>query len=348
MYMPGRRRTGSRPSRTWICSTSYATSAPRGRGLAERPLGGGMPRSGGFMPALGNPTSALVVRADALPAGWDLCDDYWDAGYRNSTRNCAIGIARTRARGPSAGLRRAPAQHGFASRRHLVQAANRQAVWLRAELIGVGASQLNDLPERTHEGVQGRLALGLSRLDHHRFGDDQREIDGRGVEATFEQALGHVHRPDAVRAEVSRRGHELVHARTAVRQLEPALQRLAHVVSRQHGVSGRLGQPVATHSQDVGECAHQHAEVAVEAAHPANGPRAVVVEPETAILTLYRRPGQEWDQIGLNSNWACPRPTSAVWCGERLVEVEVNGIEAHVARAADAHERVQVGAVVVE
>jgi hypothetical protein len=34
--------------------------------------------------------------------------------------------------------------------------------------------------------------------------------------------------------------------------------------------------------------------------------------------------------------------------GERLVQVEVNDVEAHVPRPADAHDRVEVGAVVVE
>ncbi len=43
-----------------------------------------------------------------------------------------------------------------------------------------------------------------------------------------------------------------------------------------------------------------------------------------------------------------PGPAAAVGLGERLVQVEVHDVEAHVARAADAHDRVQVGAVVVE
>ena len=43
-----------------------------------------------------------------------------------------------------------------------------------------------------------------------------------------------------------------------------------------------------------------------------------------------------------------PRPASAVRLRERLVQVEVDDVEAHVARAGDPHHRVQVRAVVVE
>src|SRR5438105_2881248 len=53
MYMLGRRRTCSRPSRTWICSAVYATSAPRAWGLRE---GSGR----GFLTA--------ITGASALPA----------------------------------------------------------------------------------------------------------------------------------------------------------------------------------------------------------------------------------------------------------------------------------------
>ena len=43
-----------------------------------------------------------------------------------------------------------------------------------------------------------------------------------------------------------------------------------------------------------------------------------------------------------------PRTAAAVRLRERLVQVDVDDVEAHVARAAAAHDRVQVGAVVVE
>ena len=48
------------------------------------------------------------------------------------------------------------------------------------------------------EGVERLLALGLGRLDHHRFGHDQREVHGRGVVAVVEQPLADVHGADAL------------------------------------------------------------------------------------------------------------------------------------------------------
>src|SRR5437899_8123185 len=59
MYMLGRRRTCSRPSRTWIWSAVYATSAPRGWGLRLRV-------ERGF--------SALLTGIQALPARRSLGD----------------------------------------------------------------------------------------------------------------------------------------------------------------------------------------------------------------------------------------------------------------------------------
>src|SRR5215831_10162983 len=84
MYMLGRRRTCSRPSRTWICSAVYATSAPRDSGLRDR--------SGrGFLTAT---TGAL-----ALPARGNLRDQLGSASgpqfYRILNTKLAVRRALT-------------------------------------------------------------------------------------------------------------------------------------------------------------------------------------------------------------------------------------------------------------
>src|SRR5947208_3346656 len=69
MYMLGRRRTCSRPSRTWICSAVYATSAPRARGLPRdtvRPAGN--PREGVFEPPL--PGKRPSQRGEVMRKNW--------------------------------------------------------------------------------------------------------------------------------------------------------------------------------------------------------------------------------------------------------------------------------------
>src|SRR5262252_6344939 len=94
MYMLGRRRTCSRPSRTWICSAVYATSAPRDSGLAMRGAlrAPGRDRSGrGFLTAT---TGAL-----ALPARGNLRDQLGSASgpqfYRILNTKLAVRRALT-------------------------------------------------------------------------------------------------------------------------------------------------------------------------------------------------------------------------------------------------------------
>ena len=126
------------------------------------------------------------------------------------------------------------------------------------------------------------------------------------------------------------------------------------VVGVQHRGLGCLLEAVAAEAEDVGVGAHEDAEVALEAAQPADrlGPLEVEVEAGlAAVLGLaahHLRPRQE----GLDPVRAGDRPrtgaAAAVRLREGLVQVDVDDVEAHVAGARVAHDRVQVGAVVVE
>src|SRR5260370_1777247 len=63
MYMLGRRRTCSRPSRTWICSAVYAASAPRDWAVRAR-------SGNGFLTAItGAPSAPPAGAPDAFPTG---------------------------------------------------------------------------------------------------------------------------------------------------------------------------------------------------------------------------------------------------------------------------------------
>src|SRR6266542_4495175 len=148
-------------------------------------------------------------RADALPAGWGLKDDYWDAGCGQLYRIITIRdraharasaftvvdlVSQATNREPSAapcdGGRRSPAQDRVAGGRHLVHASDREALRLGVERLGGSPGDLHDLLQGGREGVERGPALRLRRLDHHRLGNDKREVDGRGVEAALEQPLG--------------------------------------------------------------------------------------------------------------------------------------------------------------
>src|SRR5947209_3449089 len=224
MYMPGRRRTGSRPSRTWICSAVYATSAPRGRGRMLRPPA----RS---LETLTRRTTVPAVEVEEKATGEV-------APNTNSTlKGASTGLLRA-LRGRL--RRRFPAQNGAPGGGHLVEAADREADRLCMQPLRVGPGQIGDLPYGVGEGVQGGLGLGLGGLHHDRLGHDQREIDGGGVITALEQPLGHVERLDPVLVEIARGSYELVHAGPGVREVEHALQATSQVVGGQHRVLGGL------------------------------------------------------------------------------------------------------------
>ena len=167
--------------------------------------------------------------------------------------------------------------------------------------LRVGAGQVGHLFDRIREGVQGGFRLGLGGFHHDGLGDDQREVDRGRVVTPLQQSLGHIQGLDAMLGQVDGRSHELVHAGTVVGQVEHALQPAAQVVGGQHSVLGGLGQAVAAHGQDVGVGAHQHPEVAVKAAHPADRLRPLLVELVVAVTALDRGLRQERLQVTLGA-----------------------------------------------
>ena len=85
-----------------------------------------------------------------------------------------------------------------------------------------------------------------------------------------------------------------------------------------------------------------------EAAHAPDRLRPVVVEPERVAVAHDDRRGQvRLDRLA-HRDRAAARPAAAVRLRERLVQVVVDDVEAHVAGTRDPDDRVQVRAVVVE
>src|SRR5579864_1167041 len=240
MYMLGRRRTCSRPSRTWICSALYATSAPRDWGL--RPSGCAPRAPDGS----GERFGATFTGESALPA-WRTRRGQLGRGsglkfYRISNSKMASGGALTgllRGRFPTQdGVLAQALQIGVdpSSGGDVVEASDGQVFGLVVEALGVGTRLSDDLLDGLGESVQRRFALGLGRFDHDRLGDHEREVDRGRVEVAIEQGLGDVQGPDALVAEVAGAGHEFVHARPFVGHIQVSLHPLAEVVGRKHGV----------------------------------------------------------------------------------------------------------------
>ena len=79
---------------------------------------------------------------------------------------------------PPAALARSQSTE-LARRPDLVQAPHRRVVGRALDQRRIALRLGRDRLHGLHEGVQGRLALGLGRLDHQRLGHDQRKIVGR-------------------------------------------------------------------------------------------------------------------------------------------------------------------------
>ena len=94
--------------------------------------------------------------------------------------------------------------------------------------------------------------------------------------------------------------------------------------------------------------ADENPEVSVEAMHPPDRPRGVFGHPERAVgIPLDTRHREVRDEVLDDAHGSGAGPSAAVGRRERLVGVDVDDVEAHVAGSAPAHDRVEVRAVVV-
>src|SRR4051794_8330702 len=99
----------------------------------------------------------------------------------------------------------------------LVEPAHRRRVRRVARDLRVLGALAQDVRDGVGEGVERLLRLRLGRLDEQRLVDEQREVDGRRMEAVVEQPLGEIERPEAeVLLHRRAREHELVHAEPVI------------------------------------------------------------------------------------------------------------------------------------
>ena len=134
----------------------------------------------------------------------------------------------------------------------------------------------------------------------------------------------------------------------------PLSQPGEQVVGVEHRGLRCLLQPVPAQAENVGVGTHEDPEVALEAAQPADrlGPVVVQVKgglsPVLGLAANHLRPRKEGLDPVARRDRPRSRAAAAVRLRERLVEVDVDDVEAHVPWPGAAHDRVQIGAVVVE
>ena len=100
--------------------------------------------------------------------------------------------------------------------------------------------------------------------------------------------------------------------------------------------------------QDVGQRAHQHAEVAIKCAHFADRLGTVVIESPRLAGALQPGHRQEWLEMLFHGDRTASGTAAAVGRGERLVQVEVHHVHAEIAGTRDTHQRVHVGAIHIQ
>ncbi len=92
---------------------------------------------------------------------------------------------------------------------------------------------------------------------------DQREVDGRGVHAKVEDALGNIERRDTIFLLLAfSRGNELVLAGLRIGDFVIGGQPVLEVVRIQNGALRNMQQAIGAIGANVGVCAYQHTEVA--------------------------------------------------------------------------------------
>src|SRR5690606_6816355 len=111
------------------------------------------------------------------------------------------------------------------------------------------------------------------------------------------------------------------------------------------GTLADAAEPFGAVHADVSVRAYQHAEVAVKRLDAADGVGTIVVEIVPVAVLLDHGRGEKPHQVLTDRDGSRPGPASAMGRGERLVQVEVDDVKAHVAGPATAQNRIRVGAV---
>ena len=122
------------------------------------------------------------------------------------------------------------------------------------------------------------------------------------------------------------------------------------VIGVEHGVTRRLGQPVAAMAQHKGQSAHEHAHLAVEGRQ---APKTLAgthrfLEAEIAAFRRQEGHGRIRRQRFAENDRTGARSATAMRGREGLVQVEMHGVDAKIARPDKTHDGVEIGAVAVK
>ena len=185
--------------------------------------------------------------------------------------------------------------------------------------------------------------------------EEEREIDGRGVESVVEQAFSHLQRCGVVGVVVVAAvfgtqsvKYKFVLAQSLDGQFVVVLELLLNIVGIKHGEFCRLRNVLVAEREQIGIGPHENTEVA----EPGGNAAECLFREAHRVLLLYFVEinlgiGQIFLQTLAHAYRTAAGTAAAVGRGEGLVQIDVHHVEAHIARSANAHHRVEVCAVVV-
>ena len=215
---------------------------------------------------------------------------------------------------------------------------------------------LGDAQHRRGERVERFLRLRLRGLDHQRLWHDEREVHRGRVETLVEQRLRKVEGGRALLLLLRGAENELVHRRPVVRDVVCRPKERQEVVGGKDRVASRFHQALLTERLHIGVCTNQDAKVPetlLDRADglPQPGGRTVLARRVVVIravgLAHDPRLRQERTEMRFHAERTRARPARAVRRRERLVDVDVDAVEAEIAGTRDAEKRVHVGAIAV-
>ena len=198
---------------------------------------------------------------------------------------------------------------------------------------GILSSLFGNLVHDIDEGIDGFLALGLRGLNHEGLVEQEREVDGRCVEAVVQEALGYIQGGGTVDVVVGAVideavKDELMLAYALDGELVSILQALLDIVCAKYRILTYFLDVFLANGKDIGIGAEDDSEVAVETGH----------------LDL----GETLGHFFGHAHGAAAGTATAVRRGEGLVQVQVHDVKAHVSGTHNTQHGVHVGAVVVQ
>ena len=155
------------------------------------------------------------------------------------------------------------------------------------------------------------------------------------MNAVIQHGLRHIQRRHTgLMLQLFQTDDEFMHAGPVICQWKDILQLFFHIVGVQYSVLSRCRYTLPTDGEDIGQRLHCYQEVAAEGTHVSDAFRAVLSR-------------QIFGQERLAAAGAASRTAASVRRREGFVQVHMDHVKAHVAGTGDAHDRVQIGTVII-